>query len=97
MCALVTGVETCALPICKPALAALQLDDAGDVGADLGTGEDLARGEANFRRDLVVLEPLIALQDDAVDDRVLADLDRERALVVADLDVSEQFGRVKVA
>src|SRR3546814_2595132 len=75
----------------KPALAAIQLDDAGDVGADLGTGEDLARGEANFRRDLVVLEPLIALQDDAVDDRVLADLDRERALVVADLDVSEQF------
>ena len=49
-------------------------------------------------RDLVVLEAPVALEDDAVDDRILADLDDEVAGVDAgDLDVGEQFGREQVA
>ena len=54
----------------EAALALVQLDDAGDVGADLGAGEDLPRRELDLGQDLVFLEPLVAFQDDAVDHRV---------------------------
>jgi hypothetical protein len=46
----------------ETALAAVELDDAGDIGADLGAREDLARGEPDLRPDLVFLQPLIALR-----------------------------------
>jgi hypothetical protein len=82
----------------EAALAAVELDDPGDVGARLGAGEDLARRELDLGVDLLVLEPLVALEDDAVDDRVLADLDDDVAGIAAeDLDVGEQLGVVEVA
>jgi hypothetical protein len=59
----------------EAALAAIELDDPRDVRARLGPGEDLARRQPDLRRDLVVLDPLVAFKDDAVDDRVLANLD----------------------
>ena len=53
--------------------------------------------ELDLGEDLVVLDPLVALQDDAVDDRVLADRDDEVAGFRArDDDVGEKLGRVKV-
>src|SRR3712207_8225408 len=44
----------------------------------------LFRSEADFRRDLVVLETLVALEDDAVDHRVFAHLDGDDAVVKAE-------------
>ena len=81
----------------EAALALVQFDDPVDVGADLRTGEDLARGKPDLGLDLVVLDPLVALQHDAVDDRIFAHLDDDRAGVGAEeLDVGEQFGRVEI-
>ncbi len=81
----------------EAALAAIELDDAGDVGTGLGAGEDLPRRELDLRHDLVFLDPLVALEDDPVDHRIFADLDDEVASVGAgDLDVGEQFGRVEI-
>ena len=58
---------------------------------------DLARSKLDLRRDLVVLDPLVALKDDAVDDRVLAHRNDQVAGVGAgDDDVGEQLGRVEV-
>ena len=65
------------------ALAAIELDDPGDVGAGLRAGEDLARREPDLGRDLVVLDAAIALEDDAVDHRILAHLDDQIAGVGA--------------
>src|SRR5690606_7232648 len=79
----------------EAALALVELDNARNVGTNLRTGEDLARPEADFRKDLVALDPPVALQDDTVDDRVFLDLDGHIAIVVADADVGEQLGRVK--
>src|SRR3546814_6130449 len=45
---------------------------------------------------LVFLEPLVALQDDAVDDRVFGNLDRQRAVVVGNLIILEQLGRGQI-
>ena len=80
----------------KAALAAVKLDDARDVGTRLGAREDLTRCKTDFRTDLVFLQALIAFQNDAVDHRVLTDLDRQRARIVANLDVCEQLGREQV-
>jgi hypothetical protein len=43
------------------------------------------RAELDLGEDLVFLEALVALKDDAVDDRVFLDLNGHRARVVADL------------
>ena len=67
----------------EAALALVQFDDPVDVGADLRAGEDLARGKPDLGLDLVVLDPLVALKDDAVDDRILAHLDDQIAPVSA--------------
>ena len=80
----------------KPALALVQLDNPGHVGANLGAGENLPRGKLDLGRDLVFLETLVALKNDPVNDRVLLYLNRHSAIVVADLDVGEQLGRVEV-
>ena len=58
----------------KTALTAVKLKDAVDVGTDRAAGEDLPRGELDLRRNLIVLQALVALKDDAVDDRVFARL-----------------------
>ncbi len=80
----------------KAALALVQLDDAGNVGADFGTGEDLARGQFDFGQDLVFLEALVAFKDDAVDHRVFFDLNNHIAAIVAQRYIGEQFGGVEV-
>jgi hypothetical protein len=59
------------------ALSAIELDDAGDVGAGARTREDLARCEPDLGNDLVVLEAAVAFEDDAVDDRILTDLEND--------------------
>ena len=81
----------------ESALSAIKFEDAVDIGANRAAREDLPRRELDLRRDLVVLEALVALEDDAVDDGVLADVDDEVArLGAADRDVGEQLGRVQV-
>src|SRR5205823_334629 len=59
----------------ESALAAVEFKDPIDVGADRASSEDLARRQLDLRRDLVVLEALVALKNDAVDDRIFADVD----------------------
>ena len=61
------------------ALAAIELDDPGDVGAGARAGEDLPRRKPDFGQDLVVLDPPVALEHDPVDHRILAHLDDEIA------------------
>ena len=80
----------------EAALTLVQLDDAGDVGADFRAGEDLARRELDLGPDLVFLQALVALQDHAVDHRVFGDLDRQRTIIVGDLKILEQLGRGEV-
>ncbi len=63
----------------EAALALIKLDDPVNVGPNLGTGVDLARCELDLRRNLVVLDPLVAFKDDAVDHRVFADRDQQVA------------------
>ena len=74
------------------ALAAIKIDDPRHVSAGFGPGENLPRGKLDFRADLVFLDPLIAFQQNAVDDRVFADFNDEIALIIADLHVGKQFG-----
>ncbi len=81
----------------EAALAAIEFDDAGNVGANLRPGVDLARRKLDLRPDLVLLQPLVAFQHDAVDDRIFLHLDGQRAIVVTDLDVREQLGFIQVA
>ena len=81
----------------EAALALVQFDDPLDVGTDLRTGKDLARREPDFGGDLVRLDALVALEHDAVDDRVFLDRDHQIATVGArDDDVGEQLGRIEV-
>ena len=80
----------------EAALPLVEFDDARDVGADLRAGEDLTRRELDLGPDLVFLQPLVAFEDDAVDDGVFRHLDRQRAIVVADLIILEQFGRRQI-
>ena len=56
-------------------IAAIKLEYAVDVGASALAGEDLARSKLDLGQDLVFLEALVALKDDAVDDRIFADRD----------------------
>src|SRR3546814_15208182 len=55
----------------EAALPLVELDDARDVGADFRSRVDLARRHLDLGTDLVFLEALVALQDHAVDHRVL--------------------------
>ena len=74
----------------EAAAALVQLDDPVDVAANLGTGENLPRGEPDFGLDLVVLDALVALEHDAVDDRILANRDGQVAgLGAGDDDIGE--------
>ena len=61
----------------KTALAFVQLDNARDVRPDFGSREDLPRRQFDLREDLVALDAIIALDDDAVDNRVLGHLDQD--------------------
>ena len=81
----------------KAALRAIKLEDPVDVGTDCGAGEYLPRRELDLGRDLVVLEALVALQDDPVDHRVFANVDDDVAgFAAGDRDVGEELGRVEV-
>ena len=80
----------------EAALALVQLDDPGDVGADLGTGEYLPRGELDLLGDLVVLDALVAFEDDTVDHRIFGHRDDHVAVVVLDPRVGEQLGRGEI-
>src|SRR5206468_7735526 len=81
----------------KTALPAVKLENSIDVCSDRRAGEDLARREFDLGRDLVFLEPLITLKDDAVDDRVLANVDHEIAgFAAGNCDVRKELGRVEV-
>ena len=62
----------------EPALTLVKLDDPGNVGADFGARVDLARGKLDLGVDLLILEPLVAFEQDAVDDRILALLGSSR-------------------
>ena len=84
-------------PRSEAALALVKLDNALDVRADLGAGKDLARLQLDLRDDLVVLDALVTLQDDAVDDRILSHGDDDIArLGTGDDDVGEKLRRVEL-
>ena len=55
-----------------------------------------ATSARTLERVKICLEALVALKDDAVDDRILLDLNRQIAVVIADLDVGKQFGFEKI-
>ena len=81
----------------EAALAAVQFEDAADVLPHCGAREDLTRRELDLFRDLVALQRLVALQDHAVDDRVLAHLQHDVAgLHAVDLILHEQVGGLEI-
>src|SRR3546814_6748504 len=70
-CALVTGVQTCALPICR-CLAEIAQDVDADAGGEAGLtalaidlGADLVHAAALARADFVERVPHLRLQPDA--------------------------------
>src|SRR6185369_2449741 len=65
----------------KTALPPIELENPIHIGASGRAGEDLARRQMDLGKDLVVLEALVALEDDAVDDRILAHRDHQVASV----------------
>ena len=80
----------------EAALPLVQLDDARNVGADLGTGENLAGGQLDLREDLVLLQPSVTLEDDPVDDRVFLHLDHHVAEPFAGWNDDLRVGRLAV-
>ncbi len=79
------------------ALPLVELDDASDVRAHAAARIDLARRQMQFGVDLVGLEATVPLKDDAVDHRVLGDLNGQRTIIVGDLEIREQLGLRKRA
>ncbi len=80
----------------ETALSLIQLDDPRDICADLGPGENLPRRQPDLGNDLVVLYPVVALEDDAVDHRILDHGDQHIAVLEPDIRRSEQFGGVEL-
>ena len=73
--------------------AAIDGQDALDVGLHARARVDLARLRLHFVAQLVVVDLAVSLEGDAIDDRILRDLhDQGRALHL-DHDVGEQAGR----
>src|SRR4051794_17840231 len=69
------GIDACG----EAALPPIEFEDSVDVGADCAAGEDLAWRELDLGVDLIVLEALVALEDDAVDHRIFANVDDQVA------------------
>ena len=80
----------------KAPLAAIQLDNPGNVGAHFRPRENRARRELQFLAELVFLDALVSFEDDPVDDRIFLDDDRQRTLLVTNLNVGEQLGRKQI-
>ena len=72
------------------AVAAIEFDDALDVGLNLGAGEDRTRLQLNFLGQVLLGNLVFALEHDLIDDRVFDDIDRERRAVPIDLHVGEK-------
>src|SRR3546814_2938630 len=64
----------------ETALTPVQLDNAGNVSPYLGPRKNLTRRQLDFRLNFFVLQPLVALQHNAVDDGIFLYLNREIAL-----------------
>ena len=74
-------------------VAAIDLDDALDVGLHERTRERAARLRLDFGDQLLVLDALVALELDAADHRVLDHRDDEAAALPAVAHVGKQAGR----
>src|SRR3546814_9210731 len=73
----------------ETALTPVQLDNAGNVSPYLGPRKNLTRRQLDFRLNFFVLQPLVALQHNAVDDGIFLYLNREIALVITNLDIGK--------
>ena len=74
------------------AVAAVELEDAADGVLHARAGVDHARPELDLGLETSVVEPLVALEGDAVDDRVLDHPDDQDVALALDRDVVEQAG-----
>ncbi len=74
----------------KAAVAAVKVEDALDVALHLGARVDDARLELNLGFERLVAELVVALEGDAVDDRVLHHPDDERVAFAAQCDVGKK-------
>src|ERR1041384_7143426 len=74
------------------AVAAIDLDDALDIGLHQRTRQRSARFRLDFGEQLLVLDALVALELDAADDRVLDHRHDEAAALPAIAYVGEQAG-----
>jgi len=76
----------------KAAVAAVDVEDAFDVALHLGARVDDARLELNLGVERLVAELVVALEGDAVDDRVLHHPDDEHVAFAAQRDVGKKPG-----
>jgi hypothetical protein len=67
----------------EAAVAPVEIKDALDVALHLGARIDDARLQLHFLLQRIVAELVIALEGDAVDDRILDDPDDERVALAA--------------
>ena len=77
----------------EPAMPAVKIEDALDVALHPGARIDNARAQLDLGIELLVVELVVSLKGDAVDDRVLDDLDDERVADPAQPDIGKQSGR----
>ena len=75
--------------------AAIELENADDVSLHLFPREDETRTELDLAVEVVVRELRIALELDAVDDRVLDHVDDQRIALALHAHVGEQAGGIK--
>ena len=80
----------------KAPLTLVKFNDARDIGAHFGSRINLARRKFDFGFNFVILDTLVAFKNDAVHHRVFAHLNYNRAGVIANRDICEQFGRIQV-
>ena len=77
------------------AVAAIELDDALDIGLHLGAGEHGARLDLDFLGEVLVADLAVALEHHLVDDGILRDPDGQGAVGEAGGDVGEQAGGIE--
>jgi len=71
---------------------AIDFGDALSIGLDHGAGQRAARLGLNFRRELFVLDLLVALKGNFADDRIFDHGHDQATARLIDLDVLEQAG-----
>src|SRR5262245_64117259 len=77
----------------KPAVPAIEIEDALDIILHAGARIDDARPQLDLGRKILLVDLAVSFKSDAIDDRVLDDPDDEGIADPGQIDVSKKSGR----